>query len=347
MSKNRFCQNIQAAGINLPQQVASRRHRAFEAAIKRKAVDDTVNNVDDEHNNDEEDSNTMDDHMEEGHDFDLDPETVTQQLIFALRSAGPQRTPPPESGMHKILKVILQPGFTPDLITVKSGKEVNRYVDNFWISEDGAFLRLYGKMVENGDPSAWGEVPIYGTDPLEALKDMVGSKEAEKNLFWETQPEGEGIDGPMTAARVRRRQARVREEFGDDTFLLPFIVYSDSTHLDSKGHHKGHPVMVKLAGWKKEFWLSYRATRLVMLFPETPTPADLAEDDEGQPTEGNRTSRKEHIKHRKYEIFHHAVDMVFANAKKASYGYGQSSYRPRCPAQKKIVENAKSYFVVI
>jgi hypothetical protein len=254
----------------------------------------------------------------------LDAEKVTRQVVLALRTCGPGRTPLAESGMDTILRVIAQPGFSSDLLTLRKGSEVTQYVDNMWGDGRGAFLRSAFRMREPGDPEQWGDVVVFATNPLEALVDLVCSPEASSGVHWETgECTPDGIVGPMSAARARRREARVRELHGQDVHLLSFLVYSDKTHLDSHGHHKGHPVLIKLAGWKKEMWHQRRASRLVMLLPELPNPPGeedgVVEDGEAAPST-NKSARRWHLQQRRYEIHHNSIDRVFAPLKDASYG---------------------------
>jgi Plavaka transposase len=330
-SNNALCNRIQAAGGGLQQHLEDSRHVAFRNARRRRTAERSNEGIDEDRGderveeNDEDGGQDMDVDEEDGDFIEEDPipdeVRITRLFIYALRTCGPHGTALTDRGVDAILKIVTDPAYNPELMTVKSAAEMNAFLDNQWVTRDGAYMRLFAKMREARDPEEWGELKLWAADPLQAIMDMVRSSEAGSLLTWEAANNG-SLSSAMTGARAIRRQARIRAIHGPSVFYLPIIVYSDKTHLDEQGHHKGHPVLVKLAGWKESFWYDRRASRLVMLMPETPTPAEIA-DEEGQ----NRTVTREHIKRRKYEIYHHSIDLVFDKLKRASKGYVTQSFR--------------------
>ncbi len=340
-ARNQLCINIQTANLSVQEILRSRRYAAFKAAAARRAaaaqagaaagdhpvaaapvgenggvqnegqgVEDNGANGEDE----EQGGEPMEDDEGFQYDGEVDPLKLTHQVIYALRTAGPDRTPLPQKGMDAILKIITNPIFDPHLLTVKNGSDVLTYIDNMWEIEDGAFLRKMVSLREEEDPRMWGELDLWAADPLQAVKDMVESEEAATQLIWFASDTGT-LGNPMTAARALRRQNQIHELHGQDVHYLPILVYSDETHLDVHGHHKGHPVMVKLAGWKRDMWYDRRASRLVMLLPNLPTPVD---NEDAGPTPA--IVRIEKVKQRKYEVFHDAIHIVFKKLKERSYG---------------------------
>jgi Plavaka transposase len=338
-ARNRLCINIQTTNLSVQEVLRSRRYAAFKTASARRAAEQAAQGeagaaaaADEQaQGGNEENINgqcegeagagamDIDDEQEDEGNMhnggEIDPQKLTHHVIHALRTAGPDRTPLPQKGMDVILKIISNPTFNPHHLTVKNGSDVLKYIDNMWESEDGAFLRKVVSMKEDGDPAMWGELDLWAADPLQAVKDMVESKEAATHVVWIASDTGT-LGNPMTAARALRRQIQIQELHGGEVHYLPILVYSDETHLDVHGHHKGHPVMVKLAGWKRDFWYDRRASRLVMLLPNLPTPVDNDETEAATPA----IVRTEKVKQRKYEVFHEAIHIVFKKLKELSYG---------------------------
>jgi Plavaka transposase len=123
------------------------------------------------------------------------------------------------------------------------------------------------------------------------------------------------------AERAIQHQALVREKWGNDVCLLPIVAYADKTHLDTHGHHKGHPVIIKLAGWSRDMWCMPRASRLVGLLPILPkVPVHMGNGGWATDRLHNKTTIDEEVKQRRMEIHHASVNKIFEKFKAASHG---------------------------
>lgn len=236
-------------------------------------------------------------------------EKWTKMVVRCLRTAGPRGTPLDSAGMDKILKLITDPGFHPDYVAVRSGFDVKKYLDRMWMGEEVA-LTTKRNLLRDTDPPEWKNVApetlsVKAGDALAALIDIVQTEEAALWAQWEAKPlEGGAIGGPETAARALRIAEKVKGRWGEDVLPLYWSVYSDETHLDSRGHMKSHPVSVKYGLAKGEWQYSSQASRLVAYVPTPPPVADMA--------------WAPYVKQRKIEIFHEAMRIAFEGLLMAS-----------------------------
>jgi hypothetical protein len=240
---------------------------------------------------------------------------VTGMVVRALLTSGLNKGPLPAHGQQTVLDLIHNPMLDPEKLLVKTPEDVKKFI-KILVDSDDCLLDHMDIELQDDDPLEWRDMGahVYGTNALEACLDMVKSKEAASCMVWECGGPEDGITGPLTGDRAKRRQQALKERamdegWGEDVYYVPVTFFSDKTHLNVRGTHKSHPGFLKLCGWKPPFCSTRRAARLIVLLPDPPSIPWDRNSEQGSKF-SSATAWKDYLKMRKQDLHHAALESV-------------------------------------